>query len=95
MLARRGLLSRPFVFCFQFVQTTRGFEVLDASPGQGLACTEEREVSRFTGNRPVFQMVIQKDILKSRAWGSYTCLIFRESDSKSIDVPVGKLYINI
>lgn len=30
----------------------------------------------------IVQMLIKKDIFKSRAWGFYECLVFRENDSK-------------
>ena len=82
------LLSHPCVFCFQFVQMTRSFEVPETSPVCGQGALSGETFSRFAGNRPVFQMLIQKDALKNRAWGFRTCLVFRESDGKHIDVPV-------
>ena len=63
------------------------FEVPETSPVCGQGALSGEKFSPFTGNRPVFQMLIQKDPFKSRAWGSCTCLVFREGDGKYIDVP--------
>lgn len=56
-------------------------------PVCGQGALSGKTLSRFAGNRPVFQMLIQKDALKNRAWGLYRAL-FWESDGNILMYPL-------